>query len=706
MANCAVDHLRILILEDTADDVELVERELRRAGLKFISQVVDQREDFEKALSAFKPDVILSDHSLPTFNSFEALNILKSFRGRTGLNPPFILVTGAVSEEFAIQCIRAGADDYILKDRLKRLYQSILTTINKSRLQIEQKKYLDRVIANEAMMREAEGLAKFGSWQVDLQTDSHRWSDAVYRIYGYEPGEITPDSNLILKHVVDEQRTGVIEAFRKAINEASCHTHEFSIIDYKGLLKHLETKLIIGRDENGLACYLTGFIRDITEMVDSAMRLQRSQQEYKSLFEQNPDAVFSLDLAGRFTNANEALCNLSGLSRDSLLQMNGYPFLTKFESKKSLLHFRRASQGFSRQYEAAFINREGREVYVHVTNMPIIVNNQIVGVHGVAKDISTKKRLENLLRKVNDLARVGGWEVDLTNRKVKWTRITRELHEVDHAFEPSVEKGIEFYTAGKSRDTIIKAINEAIAHGTSWDEELEIMTAKGNQRWIRVIGETEFRDGRCTRLYGSIQDIHARKQAEISLKESLLEKTDILESIGDAFFAVNKNWIVTYWNKEAARRLGMPKENILWKNLWDVYKDAVPLKFYKYYHLAVAENRPVHFEEYYPANGIWVEVSAYPSPSGLSVYFRDITDLRIQTKAIAEQNRKLREIAWIQSHKVRAPLARILGIIELAKHDSDAKLNEVIKPLYESAMELDTVIREIVRKTEEVDKQR
>jgi PAS domain S-box-containing protein len=701
----SLEHLHILILRDPAEDIELIEQELSRTGQKITTKVVDKKDDFEYALCGFNPDVILSDHSLPEFNSLEALHIVKEFRNRTGLYLPFILLTKNCSEELAIQSVHAGADDYVMVDRLKRLRPSILKALEKGRLESERRKYLDQVIAGESIIKEAENLAKFGTWQVDLLTDRHHWSDEVYRIYGYQPGQVAPDSGLILNHIVEGHREEVIHAFQLAIKESTCHSHDFSIVDNKGVLKFLQTKLIIERNEDKVATRLTGFIRDISDIKNYADQLEKSEQEYKSLFEQNPDAVFSLDLKGKFTNANNALAELTGYSKESLLKMNFHTFFKIGAKRKIETNFLKTVNGSPMQYEAAMTNGKGKEFTVHITNMPIVVDGRIVGVHGIVKDITKKKHLESLVRKVSDLARIGGWEVDLLNKKVRWTKITRELHEVDHAFVPDLEKGIEFYCPGTSRETIKKAMDCAITRGTPWDEEFEIITAKGNRRWVRVIGEAEILNGKCIRLYGSLQDIHARKQAENILKETLLEKNNILESIGDAFFAVDKNWTVTYWNKVASEKLSMPKENILGKNLWDVFKDAISLQFYHCYHKAVLENRPVHFEEYYEPNGIWVEVSAYPSPSGLSVYFRDITSSRMQVQAIAEQNKKLRDIAWFQSHKVRAPLARIMGLIDLVKSDHQTKLDDVVGYICESAQELDTMIREIVLKTAEIDKQ-
>ena len=127
-------NLKILHIEDNPDDAGLVKRELTKNGFDMTICVVDTRKDYIKMLEEFKPDLILSDHSLPNFDSMEALKIYSE----KSLAIPFILITGSVSEEFAIRSIKEGADDYILKSNLIRLPSAIKQAL-KSR-QIESDK--------------------------------------------------------------------------------------------------------------------------------------------------------------------------------------------------------------------------------------------------------------------------------------------------------------------------------------------------------------------------------------------------------------------------------------------------------------------------------------------------------------------------------------------------------------------------------------
>jgi signal transduction histidine kinase len=128
--------LKILMLEDLQDDVGLIERTLRKEGMNFSGKRVDSQEEFTECLSTFQPDVILSDHALPQFNSLEALKICR----KIAVNVPFILVTGTVSEEFAVSCLKQGADDYVLKSNMVRLPSAIQNAMKQRHHEAKRKK--------------------------------------------------------------------------------------------------------------------------------------------------------------------------------------------------------------------------------------------------------------------------------------------------------------------------------------------------------------------------------------------------------------------------------------------------------------------------------------------------------------------------------------------------------------------------------------
>lgn len=138
--------------------------------------------------------------------------------------------------------------------------------------------------------------------------------------------------------------------------------------------------------------------------------------------------------------------------------------------------------------------------------------------------------------------------------------------------------------------------------------------------WTSVV-----RDGL---IYATGQDITPQKEAQLAHVRSHEEMNTILESIGDAFFTLDQDWNFLYLNTKAERLLLRSRADLTGKNVWREFPEAVDAAFYREYHRAVAEGTPVSFVEYYPPLHTWFEVTAYPSDVGLSVYFRDVTDIK------------------------------------------------------------------------------
>ncbi len=122
-------------------------------------------------------------------------------------------------------------------------------------------------------------------------------------------------------------------------------------------------------------------------------------------------------------------------------------------------------------------------------------------------DVTEGKIQYELAMQAKKIAKIGSWKVDLIKNSVFWSSMTRQIHEVPNSFEPDLEQGIEFYKEGEHRDRIIQVVSECIESGTPFDVELIIITAKGNEKWVRSIGEAERSNGKTVAFRGVFQDI-------------------------------------------------------------------------------------------------------------------------------------------------------------------------------------------------------
>ncbi len=190
--------------------------------------------------------------------------------------------------------------------------------------------------------------------------------------------------------------------------------------------------------------------------------------------------------------------------------------------------------------------------------------------------------------------------------------------------------------------------NEDIERGHP-EEELRIAAAEGSYREegrrVRKDGSTFWADVTITALRdeaGALRgfakvtrDVTARKAAEererlLALEQAARERaTDILESISDAFFAVDREWRFTYVNREAEKLWGRSREELLGKILWEEFPQAKDSESYRQTRRAMEDGVTTEFETFSPVLGVWIAGRAYPSREGLSVYFWDVTERRL-----------------------------------------------------------------------------
>jgi PAS domain S-box-containing protein len=181
-----------------------------------------------------------------------------------------------------------------------------------------------------------------------------------------------------------------------------------------------------------------------------------------------------------------------------------------------------------------------------------------------------------------------------------------------------------------------------------------------------------------------VRDSTERKQAEEELRRSHDRTASILESITDAFFALDLEWRFTYINQEAERLLSRPREQLMGRNIWEVYADAVDSTFHREYNRAMSEQVPVAFEEYYAPLDCWFEVRAYPSQDGLSVYFQDITERKRADLVLRESYEHEHKIAeTLQASFVPPVNLEIAGFSILGKYKAALKEAEVGGDFYD-----------------------
>src|SRR5436309_1526807 len=322
------DLVRVLMVEDVADDAALIERELRRAGIRGATRRVDSEPAYRDALQTFAPDIILTDHSLPTFGAADALRI--------GLleapDTPVIVVTGSLDEETAAEYIKAGAADYVVKHHLERVGPAVVRALDLRRARTEQARAEEARRQGEERFR---ALIEHGADAVALVAPDGTLlfaSHSIERLLGFAPAELVGHPGFERVHPDDVPR--VHAALREII--ASPGTPAGLELRWRhkdGSWRHIDAVAVDRLAEPAVGAIVVNF-RDVSERRTAEAALRESEERYRTLVEGVRDIIFALSPEGTIASLNPAFETIAGWRREEWV---GRPFERLVFSRQQVL---------------------------------------------------------------------------------------------------------------------------------------------------------------------------------------------------------------------------------------------------------------------------------------------------------------------------------------------------------------------------------
>ncbi|MFK4724689.1 PAS domain S-box-containing protein [Bradyrhizobium niftali] len=271
--------LRILLLEDDPSDAELV-RELLAEQFAFEVTRAQTQNEFLAALEASQFDVILADYRLPSFDGISALQLTLA----RCPSVPFIFVSGTIGEDAAIEALKRGATDYVLKTRLSRLVPSVQRALREAeeRARLEQhvterRKAEEALRRSEAYLAEAQKLSHSGAFAFNSQRFLY-WSDELYRIWGFDPGQGIPRREVWWERVHLEDRDGVRRQLQDALDQRRDYAIEYRIVLPDGTRKHLHSIGHPSYSDSGELIEVVGTTIDVTERKRAQEERERVRQ--------------------------------------------------------------------------------------------------------------------------------------------------------------------------------------------------------------------------------------------------------------------------------------------------------------------------------------------------------------------------------------------------------------------------------------------
>ena len=198
----------------------------------------------------------------------------------------------------------------------------------------------------------------------------------------------------------------------------------------------------------------------------------------------------------------------------------------------------------------------------------------------------------------------------------------------------------------EDRDGVLAFMTRAIQEQRSHDFEYRMIAANGQNVWLRTIVNVVVKNGVAIEVVGVSVDIRERKRVEGDLRRSNTQLRTTIDSITDGLLIMDREWRYTFFSERAATIVGVKREDMLGRVVWDLFPHAKGTKFYERYHKAAETGEPQHFEEYYPEPlNQWLECHCYPSKEGLTVYFHDVTDRKRAEEALRHSEVQFRTLA-------------------------------------------------------------
>lgn len=395
--------MKILFVEDIPDDAELIWREIEKAKIKFEKLLVENRNDYLKGLDVFRPDIIVSDFTLPQFDGMQALLI----RNEKCPLIPFILVTGSMSEEVAVECMKSGADDYILKENLSRLGPALINAMNKSKLINEKKLTEEELKKSDLRLQKAQTIAHVGNWELNLSTKTIWCSDEAIRIYGFEGVSHEIPLEIVQKSPLPEFRPMLDETLDRLLKYNEPYEIEFNIRRASdNSIRSIYSRAELSLADDGHQITVIGVIQDITDRRKAELALSESEKKYYRMFENVQDLYYEAALDGTILDVSPSieLISRGQYKRSDLIGRSMYNFYSNLEMRNSLLKTLKDNGSVS-DFEVRLVNQDG-------TIIPCSISSKICydtdgnpeKIIGSIRDITARKKAEEELIKAKDKA--------------------------------------------------------------------------------------------------------------------------------------------------------------------------------------------------------------------------------------------------------------------------------------------------------------
>ncbi len=524
-----MDALRILIVEDNAADDKLLRYELKR-DFDFEAVTVDNEKDYVEQLETLKPDLILSDYSLPSFSGMRALEI----RNEKAPLTPFVIVTGSINEEVAVSSIKAGASDYVTKEHLMRLNVAVKNVLEQEKVRRE------KIKAQEELFKSLERFRKFV--ENDISGDYLETQDKVLycnhkilEIFDFESLEQLNEYQSKNLYDSPEDR----EAFMKTIlSQGKVENLEVRMHTRTGKPLVILENAYGEFDEEGNLQQIQGYLIDITQRIVAEEKLKHSENLFRTLTENTSAGIVIYDKE-RFLYVNPAVTRLLGYTEEEMKSMHFWevvhPLDRELVKERGLKRIAQAD--VPARYRFRLLTKTGETRWIDFTAGYIQFEGNEAGI-GSLFDITKEVQASKDIRLLSTAVNQSPLSIVITDLDGNIEYVNKSFTDITgYTFSEALGKNPRILKSGRTRKELYKELWDNLSQGRTWRGEF-INKRKNGKLYYEYAVITPIKDdeGRVIRYIGMKEDITRRKKLETELRKAK-DKAEEANRLKSAFLA-------------------------------------------------------------------------------------------------------------------------------------------------------------------------
>ncbi len=671
--------LKLLILEDSLSDMELTVWHLREARYQLDVTHAEDEQGFREALQNKSFDVIISDFKLPGFDAFGALEICQ----QTCPEVPFICVSGIIGEETAVELIKKGAIDYVLKDRPARLPFSVQRALAEAKEKHELHSAEEKLKKSEERFNLVMNASSDGLFDWNLETNEIYYSPGWKKMIGYEDYELPNDFSVWEITTSPEDVKKSWELQQKVITkQIDRFVMEFKMKHKDGHWVDILSRAEAIFNNSGKAVRIVGTHTDITERKQAEEALKESEKQFRLFTENTMDTIWSTDQNFNIIFVNNAIVHFLGYTPDEFINSNPRLFTPENglkaiqDAAENLISEYKQGNITQQKFELKQIRKDGKVIDVEITaNLLFNDKSEFIGFQGRSVDITERKQAESELIKLSTAVQQSPSVIAITDTKGKLEYVNPQFTEsTGYSMEEAIGQNPRVLKSGEQSDELYKELWKIVSSGKVWHGEFHNKKKNGELYWeLASVSPIFDQQGKIVNYLKVAEDITERKQAEYNFKHSIDESPlgiRIVNQEGKTIY-VNKALLNIYEFSSPDEFLNTSTIETYTEQSYQKHQERKKIRqqsgdVYDYEISIRRKNGEIRHVKVWRKEVIWNREKHF------QVINQDITELKqlnndlIQAKEKAEESDKLKT-AFIQniSHEIRTPLNGILGFAEL-----------------------------------------